>query len=80
MSTTRPGTELNAIEELYDIAALLSDPERYVVESVWSRASHAQAVAVATSRCTGYGKLRELDTRYGRPHHRRLFRHFFPNA
>jgi fructose 1,6-bisphosphate aldolase/phosphatase len=42
--------ELNAPEELYDIAALLRDPERYVVESVWSRASGEQAVAVATSR------------------------------
>ncbi|MBI4195535.1 MAG: fructose 1,6-bisphosphatase [Betaproteobacteria bacterium] len=42
--------ELNAPEELYDIAALLRDPERYVVESVWSRASGQQAVAVATSR------------------------------
>jgi fructose 1,6-bisphosphate aldolase/phosphatase len=42
--------ELNAPEELYDIAALLRDPERYVVESIWSRASGEQAVAVATSR------------------------------
>ena len=42
--------ELNAPEDLYDIAALLRDPERYVVESVWSRASGQQAVAVATSR------------------------------
>lgn len=42
--------ELNAPEDLYDIAALLRDPERYVVESVWSRASGEQAVAVATSR------------------------------
>jgi len=42
--------ELNAPEDLYDIAALLRDPERYVVESVWSRASSEQAVAVATSR------------------------------
>jgi fructose 1,6-bisphosphate aldolase/phosphatase len=42
--------ELNAPEQLYDIAALLRDPERYVVESVWSRASGEQAVAVATSR------------------------------
>jgi fructose 1,6-bisphosphate aldolase/phosphatase len=41
---------LNAPEDLYDIAALLRDPERYVVESVWSRASGEQAVAVATSR------------------------------
>jgi len=42
--------ELNAPEEIYDIAALLRDPERYVVESVWSRATNDQAVAVATSR------------------------------
>ncbi len=37
-------------EEIYDLAALLRDPERFVVESVWSRASGEQAVAVATSR------------------------------
>lgn len=42
--------ELVAPEQIYDIAALLRDPERYVVESVWSRATGEQAVAVATSR------------------------------
>jgi fructose 1,6-bisphosphate aldolase/phosphatase len=42
--------ELVTPEQIYDIAALLRDPERYVVESVWSRASGEQAVAVATSR------------------------------
>lgn len=42
--------ELNTPEEIYDIAALLRDPERFVVESVWSRATGEQAVAVATSR------------------------------
>jgi len=42
--------ELNAPEEIYDIAALLRDPERYVIESIWSRSSGEQAVAVATSR------------------------------
>jgi fructose 1,6-bisphosphate aldolase/phosphatase len=42
--------ELNAPEDLYDIAALLRDPERYVVESVWSRVTGERAVAVATSR------------------------------
>lgn len=42
--------ELDAPEELYDIAALLRDPERYVVESVWSRSSGEQAVAASTSR------------------------------
>lgn len=41
---------LNAPEEMYDIAALLRDPERFVVESVWSRATGEQSVAVATSR------------------------------
>lgn len=45
--------ELNALEELYDIAALLRDTERYVVESVWSRATHDQAVAPPPLRaCT----------------------------
>src|SRR5512143_1203063 len=42
--------ELNTPEELYDLAALLRDTERFVVESIWSRASGDQAVAVATSR------------------------------
>ncbi len=42
--------ELVAPEQLYDIAALLRDTERYVVESVWSRATGEQAAAVATSR------------------------------
>ena len=42
--------ELNAPEQLYDIAALLRDTERYVVESIWSRASGDQAVSVSTSR------------------------------
>ena len=42
--------ELDAPEDLYDLAVLLRDPERFVVESIWSRASGAQAVAVATSR------------------------------
>jgi fructose 1,6-bisphosphate aldolase/phosphatase len=42
--------ELNAPEDLYDIAALLRDPERFVIESVWSRASGAQAACVATTR------------------------------
>ncbi len=42
--------ELNAPEDMYAIAALLRDSERYVVESVWSRASGDQAVSVATSR------------------------------
>lgn len=42
--------ELNAPEELYDIAALLRDTERYVVESVWSRSTNEQAVVASTSR------------------------------
>ncbi len=42
--------ELNAPEDLYSIAALLRDTERYVVESVWSRSSGEQAVRPATSR------------------------------
>ncbi len=42
--------ELVTPEEQYDVAALLRDPERYVVESVWSRASGAQSAGVATSR------------------------------
>ena len=42
--------ELNAPEELYDIAALLRDPERFVVESIFSRATGEQAVAASTTR------------------------------
>jgi fructose 1,6-bisphosphate aldolase/phosphatase len=42
--------ELNAPEDLYDIATLLRDAERFVVESIWSRAAGTQAVSVATSR------------------------------
>jgi len=42
--------EMNAPEDLYDIAALLRDGERFVVESVWTRATNEQAAAVATSR------------------------------
>jgi len=42
--------ELKSPEEIYDIAALLRDPERFVVESVWSRASGEQVAAVSTTR------------------------------
>lgn len=42
--------ELQTPEDLYAIAALLRDPERYVVESIWSRASGEQAVCASTSR------------------------------
>ena len=42
--------ELNTPEDLYDIATLLRDTERFVVESIWSRATGEQAAAVSTSR------------------------------
>jgi fructose 1,6-bisphosphate aldolase/phosphatase len=42
--------ELDAPEDLYSIATLLRDTERYVVESIRSRATGEQAVAVSTSR------------------------------
>src|SRR3989337_2714330 len=42
--------ELHAPEELYDIAALLRDTERYVIESIWSRSTGEQAVVASTSR------------------------------
>lgn len=42
--------ELIAPEETYDIAALLRDPERFVVESIWSRATGEQAAEVSTTR------------------------------
>jgi fructose 1,6-bisphosphate aldolase/phosphatase len=42
--------ELVTPEEIYDLAALLRDTERYVVESIWSRAGGAEAAAVSTSR------------------------------
>ena len=42
--------ELNAPDDLYDIAALLRDTERYVVESVWSRSSNEQSAVASTSR------------------------------
>jgi fructose 1,6-bisphosphate aldolase/phosphatase len=41
---------LDAPGDLYDIAALLRDNERYVVESVWSLTTREQAAAVSTSR------------------------------
>ncbi|HEX5042055.1 MAG TPA: fructose-1,6-bisphosphate aldolase/phosphatase [Candidatus Polarisedimenticolaceae bacterium] len=41
---------LDAPEDLYRLATLLRDPERYVVESISSRATGEQAVSVATSR------------------------------
>lgn len=42
--------ELDAPEDLYAIAALLRDPQRYVVESVWSRTSGEQAAVVSAAR------------------------------
>jgi fructose 1,6-bisphosphate aldolase/phosphatase len=42
--------ELKAPEELYDIACLLRDNERFVVESVHSRATDDIAAVVSTSR------------------------------
>lgn len=42
--------ELNAPEDLYDIAALLRDPERFVVESIHSRQDGQIAAAVSTTR------------------------------
>jgi fructose 1,6-bisphosphate aldolase/phosphatase len=42
--------ELVTPEELYLLAALLRDTERFVVESIWSRATGDLAAAVSTSR------------------------------
>ncbi len=42
--------ELQTPEELYLLAALLRDAERFVVEAIWSRATGEQAAAVSTSR------------------------------
>jgi len=42
--------ELNAPDDLYDIAALLRDNERFVVESIHSRSTGDIAAAVSTSR------------------------------
>jgi fructose 1,6-bisphosphate aldolase/phosphatase len=41
---------LNAPDELYDIAALLRDPERFVIEGIFSRETGEQAAAVSTTR------------------------------
>ena len=42
--------ELNSPEEIYDIAALLRDNGRFVVESIWSRYTGEQVVSVSTTR------------------------------
>jgi fructose 1,6-bisphosphate aldolase/phosphatase len=42
--------ELNTPEEIYDIATLLRDTERYIVEGVYSRVTGQQVAAVSTTR------------------------------
>ncbi|MCX7822590.1 MAG: fructose-1,6-bisphosphate aldolase/phosphatase [Syntrophobacterales bacterium] len=42
--------DLNAPEDLYDIAALLRDTERFVVEAIFSRETGEQVVAASTTR------------------------------
>lgn len=42
--------DLNSPEELYDIAALLRDCERYVIESIYARGSGNQAASISTTR------------------------------
>ncbi|MBU1121002.1 fructose-1,6-bisphosphatase [Candidatus Micrarchaeota archaeon] len=42
--------ELNTPEELYDLAALLRETDRYVVESVHSRENGEEAASVSTTR------------------------------
>ncbi len=42
--------ELNAPQELYELAALLRDNDRFVVEAIFSRHDGEQAVAVSTTR------------------------------
>jgi len=42
--------DLHTPEDIYDIAALLRDNERYVIESIFSRATEAQAVSISTTR------------------------------
>jgi len=42
--------ELNTPEESYDVAALLRDNGRFVVESIWSRATSEQVVSASTTR------------------------------
>lgn len=51
--------DLDAPERLYDIAALLRDTHRYVIQSIWSRKyPDEQAAAVSTTR------LRQIAGRY----------------
>ena len=42
--------DLNSPEEIYDIAALLRDNERYVIESIYARGSGNQSVSISTTR------------------------------
>lgn len=42
--------DLNAPDELYDIASLLRDNERYIIESIFSRTTGNQAVSISTTR------------------------------
>jgi fructose 1,6-bisphosphate aldolase/phosphatase len=42
--------DLDSPEDLYDIAALLRDGERYVIESIFSRNTGNQAVSISTTR------------------------------
>ncbi|HEK84768.1 MAG: fructose-1,6-bisphosphate aldolase/phosphatase [Candidatus Saccharicenans sp.] len=42
--------ELNAPEDLYNLAALLRDTEKYVIESIYARHTGNQAVAISTQR------------------------------
>ena len=54
--------ELNAPEDLYDIAALLRDNERFVVSKIYSRETGEQAVAASTTRLHNIaGKYIEKD-------------------
>lgn len=42
--------ELDSPEDIYDVAILLRDPNRFVVESIFSRATGEQVVAASTTR------------------------------
>lgn len=42
--------ELDAPEDLYDLAVLLRDVNRYVIETIYARTTKEQAVAVSTTR------------------------------
>lgn len=42
--------DLNSPDELYDIAALLRDNERYVIQSIFSRSTGNQAASISTTR------------------------------